>query len=126
MFPANEIYQLIYFCKFVPWWEVTHGLCRGDGPRDVNPVPATKRDLPLGANRVVAKVRYFDQTAEMDYKHGDAVADAVVEPAERKDAGALGPEDSVPINMKEYMPDKQVVTMKISSITFRKDVRWAW
>ena len=42
----------------------------------------------------------------MDYKHVDAVPDTVVEPAERKDADALAPDGSVPINMEEYVPDQ--------------------
>ena len=81
-----------------------------DGPRDVNSVPATERDLPLGANRAVTLVRYIDQTAEMDYKDPRCLTSMVadVDSAERRDAGALATDGSGPIIMEEYIPDKQV------------------
>ena len=87
LFPANESYKLIYFCKFVPWWEATHGPGSDDRP------PVTS-DLPLAANPV-ARVCYAvdDINRARNYmKHGDVV---VLEPEDHKEEHSRGPEPVV-------------------------------
>ena len=99
LFPANESYELIYFCKFVPWWEATHGPGSGDRP------PVTS-DLPLAANPVVARVCYAVDDinrARNDMKHGD---DVVLEPGDRKEEHSRGPEPVV--TSDEWVDDIQV------------------
>ena len=60
IFPSSQPYQLIYACRFVPWWEVTQGHV---------PPPPPKPDNPLAAVPEVAAVVYSD--ACLDHKHDE-------------------------------------------------------
>jgi hypothetical protein len=65
LFPVNQSYQLIYACKFIPWWIATHAAC----DRPVTE-PQSTQDVPLGADSDLACVQFEkEDTTNLDWKH---------------------------------------------------------
>jgi hypothetical protein len=63
LFPINQSYQQIYVFKFIPWWNVTSGAV---------PQADIEKDVPLGADPVIAEVSLFEQQDDPETKHDDS------------------------------------------------------